>query len=345
MEFVKNMKNGVIVIFHRHRLKIDFWRNNTMQLQVWGVKEIRNNSKIVHRQCPICGEDNENIVLMAPVYDFVSCKKCGLVYVKYVLNEKEIDDFYKDNEIYQSAWSKEYEDVVKNKGVSTHKSIVRNILDYREGDDKLLDVGCAFGKLLYELKSHFKKVEGVELNVRTSKMGKKMFDIPIYTKKLEELNLPNSSYDAIILNQVIEHLNDVDSLFKKFYRILKPGGILYIGCPNMDSLSMKLFKGEHVHVSLHAHVNMFNNKSIIFLANKVGFKIKKVETNNMLDIKLIDILYFYFNRKKFLHRYNYNIILTPISYFVQKITQYVLEKSNLLKKWGKGSYLEVVLER
>ena len=335
---------GIYVRFSRYRLNVDFWRNYIVQLQLWGVREVRDNSKIIHRQCPICGEDNENMVLKAPVYDFVSCKKCGLVYTKYVLNQKEIDDFYSDNEIYQSAWKKLYEDIIKNKDVSTHNSIVRNILDHRKADDRCLDVGCAFGKLLYELKPYFKKVEGVELNVRTSKISEKVFDIYIYTKKLEELNLPNSSYDVIILSQVIEHLNDVDSLFKEFYRILKPGGIVYIGCPNMDSLSMKLFKGKHEHVSSHGHVNMFNKKSIFFLAKKMGFKIKKIETNR-LDITLIDILHFYFNPKKFLHRYNYNIILTQISLFVQKITWYALEKSNLLQKWGKGSYLEVVLEK
>ena len=338
---------GIYESFSRYRLNVDFWRNYIMQLQAWGIRKVRDDSKSIHRQCPICGEDNENIVLKAPVYDFVSCKKCSLVYAKYILNDKEIGDFYKDNEIYQSGWMKTYDDLVKNKDVSTHNSIIINILKHRKGDDRCLDVGCGFGKLLYELKPYFKKVEGVELNVRTSKIGEKLFDIPICTKKLEELNLPSDSYDVIILEQVIEHLNNFNSLFNEFYRILKEGGIIYIGCPNMNSWSMKLFRGRHTHVSSHGHINMFNTRSFSFLAKKYKFKVKKIDSTSQLDIVLSDMLYFCFNSKNFVHRYNYDDFIGPISLFVDPLLQGILQKSNVLRVvgGGAGSYLEGILEK
>lgn len=331
--------------YRQYERDVYFWRSYILRLQAWAIKKVNDKNKLVERRCPVCGTENEKTVLKAPVYDFVLCETCGLVYAKYVLNDHDIDKFYRNNEIYQSAWkklAKNYESIVKG-GRLVHNSIVKTILDYKKNNERSLDIGCAFGELLYELKPFFKNVEGVELNEEMSKLGRKIFGVRIHQNRLEELRLPSSSYDVVILNQVIEHLNNLDSLFKEIYRILRLGGIVYISLPNMDSLSMKLFKGKHTHVCSHGHINMFNKESLLFLAKKHGFAAKKIETRN-LDITLIDIIYHLIPRK-FVHRYSYNIILTPISLFVGKILDYGLDKSNLLQKWEKGSYLEAIFEK
>jgi SAM-dependent methyltransferase len=47
--------------------------------------------------------------------------------------------------------------------------------------------------------------------------------------------VPNS-FDLIVCYNVIEHLNAVDQAIKQFHRALAPGGLLFIGAPNPDSL-------------------------------------------------------------------------------------------------------------
>ncbi|MFB0500163.1 MAG: class I SAM-dependent methyltransferase [Candidatus Hadarchaeaceae archaeon] len=331
----------------RYKNNIYFGKEYTLLLQKWAKKEVEDDKKLMRRQCPVCGSSYENPLFKAPVYTFFPCKRCGLVHAKNVLNDSEINKFYKNNEIYQLLWKRDYDDIAKKKDFPTHNSIVKKILQYRENNDKCLDIGCGFGKLLYELKPYFKRVQGIELNLETSKRGGELFGIRIFTKELKELNLPSNSYDVIILNQVIEHLNDFNSLFKEVYRILKPSGIVYIGCPNMDSISMKLFKEAHIHVSTHAHINMFNRRSLIFLAEKHGFSVEEIKSTNELDITLIDVLYFYFNRQKFVHRHNYNAVLTPISLLIEHVMERIFNKlDKIYWQVGRGgSYLEVIFKK
>jgi SAM-dependent methyltransferase len=46
---------------------------------------------------------------------------------------------------------------------------------------------------------------------------------------------PNS-FDLIVCYNVIEHLNAVDQAIRRFHHALAPGGLLFIGAPNPDSL-------------------------------------------------------------------------------------------------------------
>jgi SAM-dependent methyltransferase len=47
---------------------------------------------------------------------------------------------------------------------------------------------------------------------------------------------PANSFDLIICYNVIEHLPAVDQAIGKFYHALAPGGLLFIGAPNPESL-------------------------------------------------------------------------------------------------------------
>jgi SAM-dependent methyltransferase len=47
---------------------------------------------------------------------------------------------------------------------------------------------------------------------------------------------PPNSFDLITCNNVIEHLLAVDQAIMRFYHALAPGGLLFIGAPNPESL-------------------------------------------------------------------------------------------------------------
>ncbi len=332
---ISKIKKAIYLIkkYKIHGDNINFARRYTLDSQKWSSEQIKDESKLIERNCPVCNTDNKNILLNTPVYAFVKCTKCGLVYANKILNGSMIEEFYRDNEIYQRIWSKSYDILVKSKDIVQCKSIIDTILKYRSGNNNCLEIGCGHGKLLYELKPYFKEVEGVELNEMTSKQGEKLFDIKIHNDFLENLNLPSNSYDVVILNQVIEHIDNFD-MFKEIYRILKPNGIVYIGCPNADGWSMKLFKDKHIHIShSHVHENMFNKKSMESFAKNYKFKVKKNGTDNCLDINFIDLIYYFFS-KNFIHRHNYNPILSPISLVTEKVLGYLLNRTNLLCKLG-----------
>jgi 2-polyprenyl-3-methyl-5-hydroxy-6-metoxy-1,4-benzoquinol methylase len=317
-----------------------FYRDYILELQKWGREQKIDEANLIERPCPLCKTDNARAAFKAPVYDFVQCENCGLVYAKKILNDFEISKFYSNNPIYQLIWAKTNENIIATKNLPTQKPLVDKILSTRKGDGACLDIGCAHGKLLHELRSHFATVEGIELNEVVARQCEELFGINVYKKRLEELNLPSQSYDVVILSQVIEHLNSLE-LFEDIFRILKPNGIVYIGCPNADAWSMRLLKGRHIHVSTHAHINMFNINSIKFLADKYGFDLISGDVSNNLDFDVNDVILFKTN--DFVHRYSCHPITLPLSLIVGNLNQMIFNGTNIVARLQAGSYLEAIL--
>jgi len=52
--------------------------------------------------------------------------------------------------------------------------------------------------------------------------------VEVLTGDICSLGLPNASFDAIVCNQTIEHVHDLEEMFRVSYRVLKPGGRMVI---------------------------------------------------------------------------------------------------------------------
>jgi len=94
-------------------------------------------------------------------------------------------------------------------------------------DSKLLEIGTGSGIITNELSKYF-KINSVDvIDERVIKSGFKF-------KKIEDTNLPfkDNSFDLIISNQVIEHVNDYNNHLKEIYRCLKSDGLCYLATPN-----------------------------------------------------------------------------------------------------------------
>jgi SAM-dependent methyltransferase len=274
----------------------------------------------------------------------VRCNTCGLVFPKRIFPSELFENFYAHSNIQYEIWKSELE-VLREK-LKTHTlpkpAYVDKILAMTNEEKKLLDIGCGLGETLHHLKPYFGTVEGVELNKFTSYEGSKLFDVKIYNMELSKAKLKKGSYDCIMLDNVIEHLGNMD-IFYEIHRLLKPGGILYIETPYVDSLSMRIFKEEHNAVDNFEHIALFNFKSFRALANKYDFIIEDYRTDDTLDIQLNDLLKK--NSKNFIHRFNNVPFINPINMALFTFSNLFFSKTKLLSRYNLGSYIEVVLRK
>jgi SAM-dependent methyltransferase len=59
-------------------------------------------------------------------------------------------------------------------------------------------------------------------------------DVALHNANIYALPYPDDTFDAVILSEILEHLDhDVDGL-REIYRVLKPGGVVAITVPNAD---------------------------------------------------------------------------------------------------------------
>jgi SAM-dependent methyltransferase len=131
--------------------------------------------------------------------------------------------------------------------IRTIKDIVNFFSSYNKTDTKILEIGSFLGALTFTLKKlnfdicaldipEFYKSKNV--NDRFSRNN-----VPYFGVNLKEYQLPfeSSSFDMVVMCEVLEHLNfNPLPVLKELNRVIKKDGSIYIGMPNQSRISMRV---------------------------------------------------------------------------------------------------------
>lgn len=102
----------------------------------------------------------------------------------------------------------------------------------------VLDAGCGTGYGVYYLASSgVKYIIGIDKSSKAINFAKKYFqkeNLEFKIMNVCKMEFRNNTFDAVISFDVLEHLSSIDQekFIAETVRVLKPEGILYIGCPN-----------------------------------------------------------------------------------------------------------------
>ncbi len=136
---------------------------------------------------------------------------------------------------------------------------------------------------------------------------------------------------------LIEHIIEPAVELRQIWQRLKPGGVVYINTPNIDSASFKLFKNRHMHVSSFGHVSLFSPQSLKGLAERCGFTTVAQGCDGPIDIELHDLLTHKLTNGRFTHRMSlYSQRLFAASTMLDIATAGLLRKA--LSPAGNTSY-------
>jgi SAM-dependent methyltransferase len=124
---------------------------------------------------------------------------------------------------------------------------------------KTLDVGCGIGDML-KFRSNTIGVDVNPFNVEIC------IDRGLQAQVMDVDLLPftEGSFDSVLLDNVLEHIEFPDVLLREIHRVLVDGGLLVIGVPGM--------KGQN---SDPDHVVYYDELALINLAANNNFVIKK----------------------------------------------------------------------
>jgi ubiquinone/menaquinone biosynthesis C-methylase UbiE len=179
----------------------------------------------------------------ADVISRISYKKQSFVSVVKDLVPEQSDinkfDRWKRSglKIYNGKWAETYDSCLCWKIISSDvwdKTII-NQLGLLPGNIRILDVGCATGRLLESLaNAGVKNLHGVDIASRIVESAKRRLanrDIfaDIRTADAEEnLPWPNSTFDLVTLTGVLHHFTHPDKALAEIYRVLNNKGQLLI---------------------------------------------------------------------------------------------------------------------
>jgi SAM-dependent methyltransferase len=88
-----------------------------------------------------------------------------------------------------------------------------------------------------------------------------------------EQDLPMQSFDLITMWHFFEHDYDPNQTLEYAKSLLKPGGLLIIEVPRLDSLTFKLFKSKWPGIQAPQHTALYDKKNLVNILNKHNYKI------------------------------------------------------------------------
>lgn len=126
----------------------------------------------------------------------------------------------------------------------------------------LLDVGCGSGRFLHQMSQLGWESEGVEPDNKAVLAAHEAYGIKIFNGFVEEVGFPDEHFDAITMNNVIEHVPDPVGLLRECRRILKPSGKLVVITPNINSFGHQFFGEYWRGLEIPRHLYIFSTHSL-----------------------------------------------------------------------------------
>lgn len=235
-----------------------------------------------HVACDLCGEDDPSPWLEKDGFQYVRCHRCGLVYVTPRLR----DHLLQQDKFYQIVTEGNLEVAVeRDQNPRRMKSLIqvaRSYLTYKH-TGALLDVGCGFGAFLEAAAFVGWRVCGVEVASAPAFIAGRRHDV--FYGSLSDASYEPNSFDVVRLNNVIEHVLSPRALVCDIRRVLRPGGLLAISTPNIESFTAALQGVGWRYVQGGHHIYLFGLRTIGKLLEAEGFKILSISTPG---IRLID---------------------------------------------------------
>ncbi len=226
--------------------------------------------------CDLCGAPGPRLVLESSRLDgpLVQCGHCGF---KYVGRRASSLAFGKESVEATTAKIRaanagfrhlrlEEEHRLAALNAKWRLELIRRV----KPSGKLLEVGCARGDFLQVARQYFDSY-GVEPNFELAAISSKI--APVHHDTIE--GVPWSAFDIIASFHVIEHVDSPRSFVQAAAERLKPGGLLVIETPNIDSLPYKLF-GSGWRQFIPEHYFFFGPKTIARLFSDCRLKTERV---------------------------------------------------------------------
>lgn len=258
--------------------------------------------------CLICNTSNKKSILPYKLKDSNSnlfflahCIHCDFSYLNPRPSIKEISQYY-DN-TYLPHISK------KNTLLSYIYNLIQKVTFYwkksiidKYSSDKmeLIDIGSGNNKFIEYLGN---------FNYKCSSYDE--FSKQADFKYLKDI--PNKKYNHITLWHSIEHIHNIDTLFKKINKISNSNTYLYIACPNFNAIERKKLKDDWPAYDAPRHLYHFQYDSMKKLLKKYNFQI--ISTSIMLQDTCFNII---MSKNIFLFKKIYLLIYSFIAIFFNR---------------------------
>ncbi len=241
--------------------------------------------------CPACGADEAAPAFEKFGFRFAACRNCGTLYMTPRPSPAVMADYYANSENY-AYWAKYiFPSSEASRREKIHKPWFERVIGYCDQYDinrgTLVEIGPGFGTfaVVATESQRFERVFAVE---PTPEMAQSCRDrgVQVIQKRVEDIDDELDGADVLVSFEVIEHLFDPAAFLAQCARLVRPGGLLVLSCPNGQGFDIAMLGSAALAVDAE-HVNLFNPDSLSALLRRSAFEVLQVSTPGRLDAEFV----------------------------------------------------------
>ncbi len=230
----------------------------------------------MERACAVCGSDRFVPFLEKDGYRIVRCAACSFLFVHPTPDPATLRALYTDPAYFRSEGPLGYADYAALRSFWEAQARERlSVIECYVDRGTLLDVGCAIGIFLKVAQERGWEVSGIEIAPEAAHEAERLTGCRVVSSP-ELLLREGRTFDVITLWEYLEHVPDPRAELQRFYRLLRPGGLLALSTPNAGHRLVQRAPALWKEFKPPEHLNFFTAETLLRLLVACGFQVLRI---------------------------------------------------------------------
>lgn len=224
--------------------------------------------------CPLCATGNTAPAFQKNRFDYHRCRECSTLFVELKISDAVVHEHYGEA-YYESEALKEG----KRRGYPSYRAGYATLMDgFRQklefvrkyvSSGRLLDAGAAYGFFLKAAEPYF-ECEGIDVSTFAATIARQEFNANVRVGDIENVNVPEGSFDVVVMWDIIEHTIRPVSALAEAGRILKPGGYLFVSTDDVANWLPRSLGRHWWSLAAPLHLCHFSKNGLSIACNRAG---------------------------------------------------------------------------
>lgn len=268
------------------------------------------------KECPACSSKFKVFKYETDGFTINKCTKCHTLFVENIPSLDELLAQYKKSDYYHLPIDSEERITFENRRRA-------KIINGFKATGTVLDIGCAKGSFLDEMKTYDYDTFGIEMSsVNAELCNAKGHNV--YLGDLDSFYKINmgKKFDIISCLDVLEHIHKPREFLLAIKSLLKDDGLLILSTPNFSGFISKLLGKRDPYIIPPEHLNFFTKRGLSRLFKLTGFRVIKLNTfgyltENGLNRTILKYFPKYLHNVSFLLKPTIKLSIKALNYFNQ----------------------------
>lgn len=245
--------------------------------------------------CPICDSTRLRYLFISYGYPICRCMDCNLLFRNPQPSDEALETIYAAGEDLGDETEDAKQGVVSMR-MATARLYLKELIAYTgRATGELLEIGCGTGEFLAAAQNAGFEVMGLEKSPEATEMANaRLGGSYVRCGTLDQAHFPRHAFDVCVLCDVLGHLRDPLEALERVHAILKPGGVIFLTTPSLESWSAKLMGRSWMELKLK-DLTFFSPATIENALARIGFQRVSIKPNE----KIITPEYVYHRLKRF----------------------------------------------